>query len=168
MEQFAKIVHDYSPRLVAFAQGIVGQREAAEDVVQDALVKAFVKRGLWRGEGAMSTWLYRIVYTTAISSLRRRKAVGAADFSASLEASVSASDSADDEGDWALTDENIDRMRRALEQLGPVDRSLVTLFYIEDRSVRECGQVCSLSEANVKVRLHRARGRLRELMKKEE
>lgn len=156
MEDFAKLVRDYSPRLLVLAQGIVHQREAAEDVVQDALVKAYLKRHTWRGEGALSTWLYRIVYTTAVSSLRSRREFfdGPADISEAPEP----------ENNWELTEVNIAKMRRALELLPPLDRTLVTLFYTDDKSVRECGTICGLSEVNVKVRLHRVRTRLRELM----
>lgn len=157
MENFAKIVHDYSPRLIALAQGIVGGRDAAEDVVQDALVKAFRKRESWRGEGSMSTWLYTIVYREAVSAVRRRR-----EFSRELPDIVAESDEAREE--WEVTEENIGRMRRALELLPPTDRTLVTLFYMDDKSVREIGVICSLSETNVKVRLHRARIKLRELV----
>lgn len=158
MEQFAQIVHEYSPRLVGLATRIVGSREAAEDVVQDALVKAFQRRESWRGEGQLSTWLYAIVYRQAISSIRGKKRLGIM-----KELPETASDDAWEE-EIDLTDENIAKMRRALEQLPEVDRALVGLFHIEDKSVRECAAVCGLSEANVKVRLHRARGKLKELM----
>lgn len=160
MEKFAQIVREYSPRLVGLAMGIVGDRAAAEDVVQDALVKAFRKRDSWRGEGQMSTWLYTIVYRQAISSIRGRRfgiirelpdVADEADFSA-------------DAASTEVTEENIAKMQAALEQLPKVDKTLVRLFYIDEKSVRECAAVCSLSEANVKVRLHRARAKLKELM----
>lgn len=156
MEQFAQIVHEYSPRLVGLATRIVGSREAAEDVVQDALVKAFRKLKSWRGDGSMSTWLYTIVYREAISAVRRRR-----EFSRELPDIVFEND---ETGDWQITEANIERMQRALEQLPPTDRTLVTLFYMDDKSVRDCALICALSETNVKVRLHRARARLRELM----
>ncbi len=160
LDEFSRLVGTHAPRMLNFALGIVGRRDAAEDVVQDALVKAYEKLGSWRGEGSLSTWLYRIVYTTAVSSLRER---GRRDFFETDRAEPCDA-LADDGGDWQATEDNIARMRRALEELHPLDRTLVNLFYIEERSVRDVAAICGESEANVKTRLHRARGRLKKLM----
>ncbi len=157
VEAFSRMIGEYSPRMLRLALGIVGRRDVAEDVVQDALVKAYERLGTWRGEGALSTWLYRIVYTTAVSSLRGRQ-----DF---FDSDKEPHDATTDEGgDWEVTEASIARMRGALEQLVPLDRTLVTLFYLEDRSVRDVAVICGESESNVKTRLHRARARLRKIM----
>ena len=161
LEAFSHIVREYSPRMLNLAFGIVGERDGAEDVVQDALVKAYEKLGSWRGESSLSTWLYRITYTTAVSSLRGRKVFLSDNGERSGAANLSTEDG---EADWQVTEENIARMRRALDLLAPLDRTLVNLFYIEERSVRETAEICGQSEANVKTRLHRARTQLRKLM----
>ncbi|MDR2883026.1 MAG: RNA polymerase sigma factor [Alistipes sp.] len=159
VEAFSRIIEEYSPRMLRLALGIVRRQDAAEDVVQDALVKAYERLGSWRGDSALSTWLYRIVYTTAVSSLRS----SGRDI---LEPGVAmlSDTAADDGGDWEITEASIARMRLALEQLAPLDRTLVTLFHLEDRSVRDVAAICGESESNVKTRLHRARSRLRKLM----
>lgn len=159
-ESFSLLVRRYSPRMLNLALGIVGGRQAAEDVVQDALVKAYEKLHTWRNDSSLSTWLYRIVYTTAISSLRARKV----NFS-SPDALAGVPDE-DDGGreEWEINEQNIARMRRALEMLPPLDRTLINLFYIEDKPVREIGLICAESQSNVKTRLHRARKRLGILM----
>ncbi len=173
LEAFSHIVREYSPRMLNLALGIVGgsrgsggsgERAAAEDVVQDALVKAYEKLSSWRGESSLSTWLYRITYTTAVSSLRGRK-VFLSDNGEGSEGCGAANLSTEDgEADWQVTEENIARMRRALDRLAPLDRTLVNLFYLEERPVREVAAICGQSEANVKTRLHRARTQLRKLM----
>ncbi len=165
VEAFSRMVGEYSPRMLRLALGIVGRRDVAEDVVQDALVKAYERLGTWRGEGALSTWLYRIVYTTAVSSLRRSAPVGTVGTVGTPTADLATQNLVDDDGgDWEVTESNIARMRGALERLAPLDRTLVTLFYLEDRSVRDVAAICGESESNVKTRLHRARARLRKLM----
>jgi RNA polymerase sigma-70 factor (ECF subfamily) len=157
LEEFSHLVSEYSPRMMNLALGIVRRRDTAEDVVQEALVKAYEKLGSWRGDSALATWLYRIVYTTAVSSLRRRT-----DF---FETAPSLPDTTGEEdGDWQITEHNIARMRRALEELGPLDRTMVNLFYLDEHSIKEVAAICGESEANVKTRLHRARARLRKLM----
>lgn len=162
LEEFSRLVGTYAPRMLNLALGIVRRRDTAEDVVQDALVKAYEKLGSWRGDSALSTWLFRIVYTTAVSSLRGRKDSFEATGTAVAEPSTDTL--ADDDDAWRVTEENIARMRRALDELPPLDRTLVNLFHIEEKSVRDVATICGESEANVKTRLHRARKRLKELM----
>jgi RNA polymerase sigma-70 factor (ECF subfamily) len=157
MEQFSLLVGVHSPRMLNLAVGIVGRRDAAEDVVQEAWVKAYEKLSSWRGDSSLSTWLYRIVYTTAVSSLRGRR-----DFFATPHELPDTF--AGDDDSWQVTEENIARMKRAIEQLPPLDRTLVTLFYLEEKSVRKVAAICGESEGNVKTRLHRARGRLKQIM----
>lgn len=161
-EAFSGIVRDYSPRMMNLALGIVQGREAAEDVVQDALVKAYEKLGTWRGDSSLSTWLYRIVYTTAVSSLRGPKG-----FFGDADAADRVAAMPDDEGGWEVTEHNIARMSRALEELPPLDRTMINLFYIEEKPVREVATICGENEGNVKTRLHRARARLKKLMSDE-
>lgn len=144
--------------MLGLALGIVRRRELAEDVVQDSLVKAYEKLHSFRGSSSLSTWLYRIVYTTAVSSLRRGSEM--VSDTATLPADP------DDEGEWELTEANIAKMNVALGLLPPLDRAIIDLFYIEDKSIREIATICSESESNVKTRLHRARRRLREIMNK--
>jgi RNA polymerase sigma-70 factor (ECF subfamily) len=159
LDEFSRLVETHAPRMVNLALGIVHRRDTAEDVVQDALVKAYEKLGSWRGDSSLSTWLYRIVYTTAVSSLRKAGTIG------TLMADLRTPDlTTEEEGDWELTEANIARMRSALEQLSSLDRTVVTLFYLEERSVREVATICDESESNVKTRLHRARARLYKLM----
>jgi RNA polymerase sigma-70 factor (ECF subfamily) len=155
LEPFSELVRLHSPRMLSLAEGIVRSRSAAEDIVQEAFIKAFEKLATWRGDSSLSTWLYRIVYTTAVSSLRGTKFFLEPPPGLTMD---------EEDGDWELTEANIAKMRRALDELPPLDRTLVTLFYMEDKPVREVAAICGLGEANVKTRLHRIRGRLRMLM----
>lgn len=157
LECFSHLVGRYSPMMLNLALGIVRQREAAEDVLQDAFVKAYEKLYTYKGTSSFSTWLYRIVYTTAVSSLRDKKEMVADE--------PSFAQLSEDDADWTVTEENIARMNRALDMLSPLDRTLVNLFYIEDKPVREICMICGESESNVKTRLHRVRRRMKTLMK---
>jgi RNA polymerase sigma-70 factor (ECF subfamily) len=155
LEEFSRLVGIHAPRMLSLALGIVHRRDAAEDVVQEALVKAYEKLGSWRGDSSLGTWLHRIVYTTAVSSLRGQRIVADA---------AALPDLGEEEGEWEVTEANIARMRRAIGELSPADRAVVTLFYLEERSVREVAAIVGEKEGAVKVRLHRARARLRAIM----
>lgn len=154
-EAFGLLVHRYSGRLYALAQAVVRDAQRAEDVVQESFIRAYEHLGGFRGASAFATWLYRIAYNRAVGECRRRS-FGRID----AESCAVAEEPSDERYDG----ETVARMRRALERLRPEERALVTLFYEEERSVAEIAQIMDLSLSNVKVRLHRLRGRLRGYM----
>ena len=107
------------------------------------------------GASAFATWLYRIAYNRAVGECRRRAydRIDAESCAVAEESSAGRFD-----------EETVVRMRRALERLRPDERVLVALFYEEERSLAEIAQIMNLTLSNVKVRLHRLRGRLRHYM----
>jgi RNA polymerase sigma-70 factor (ECF subfamily) len=140
-------------------------REDAEEIAQDIFVKAYRNLADFRGESKFSTWLYTIVNTSCITFLRKKR----------LETS-----SLDDERVFARA-ENIDGGMRAnqVEQksriamvneaialLSPDDGKIITLFYKGEQSLEEMGQVLGIDPNTVKVKLHRARQRLKDKMEK--
>ena len=140
-EAFGELVNRYSGRIYALALAMVRDAQRAEDVTQEAFIRAYEHLDGFRGASAFGTWLYRIAYNRAAGECRRR-----------------AYDRIDAESCAVV------RMRRALERLRPDERVLVALFYEEERSLAEIAQIMNLTLSNVKVRLHRLRGRLRHYM----
>lgn len=134
-----------------------GARDAqrAEDVTQEAFIRAYEHLDGFRGASAFGTWLYRIAYNRAAGECRRRAydRIDAESCAVAEESSAGRFD-----------EETVVRMRRALERLRPDERVLVALFYEEERSLAEIAQIMNLTLSNVKVRLHRLRGRLRHYM----
>ena len=148
-EAFGELVNRYSGRIYALALAMVRDAQRAEDVTQETFIRAYEHLGGFRGASAFATWLYRIAYNRAVGECRRR-----------------AYDRIDAEESSAgrFDEETVVRMRRALERLRPDERVLVALFYEEERSLAEIAQIMNLTLSNVKVRLHRLRGRLRHYM----
>jgi RNA polymerase sigma-70 factor (ECF subfamily) len=132
--------------------------EDAEELSQDVFMKAFRNLQSFKGESSFSTWLYRIAYNTAISEIRKKKWEYLAIEEAQIE-NVSEEEIAKAMG---LTDQNeqIKRLELAIEKLQPDDKALILLFYMEDKSIEEIGQISALSQSNVKTRLHRIRKKL--------
>ena len=143
-EAFGELVNRYSGRIYALALAMVRDAQRAEDVTQEAFYPS-----------AFGTWLYRIAYNRAAGECRRRAydRIDAESCAVAEESSAGRFD-----------EETVVRMRRALERLRPDERVLVTLFYEEERSLAEIAQIMNLTLSNVKVRLHRLRGRLRHYM----
>lgn len=154
-EAFGALVNRYSGRVYALAFAVVHDAQRAEDVTQEAFIRAYEHLDGFRGASAFATWLYRIAYNRAAGECRRKSYGG-------LDAESCAV--AEEPSVERFDEDTVARMRRALVRLTPEDRALVTLFYEEERPVAEIAQILDLTLSNVKVRLHRVRGRIRQYM----
>lgn len=144
-----------------FAKG----REDAEEIAQDCFIKAYRSLASFNGQAKFSTWLYSIVYTTAMTFLRKKRID---------------TDSIDDEDTYIQVEsqqsgydvnnvENKSRsfyLNQAIEQLLPDDAAIITLFYKGEQSLEEIGKALGMEANTVKVKLFRARQRLKEKLER--
>ena len=164
MNLFSYFVNSYSNSIYSLIVRIVQTNEDAEELTQDSFLKAFKKLDSFKGDCSFSTWLFRIAYNTAISATRKRKIV----FPTVDEAMM---DSVPDEAIETFFDgdENeikLQKLEEAIAKLNVEEKTLITLFYTEDKSVAELARVLDLTPENVKVKLHRVRKKLYVLMTK--
>ena len=161
-ESARALVAAHQDRLHAFVWRLVRSKHDAEEICQDAFMRAFSALASFDFSYRFSTWLFTIGYRLCLNSARRRK-----DFSGDVDFSVF---SAPDDG---VADEvaNTDEARRlkktiweSVDQLTPQQRATVLLFYRESLSCQEIGNILDMPAATVKSHLHRARGRLKELL----
>lgn len=152
-----ELVAATSRRVYGLALRLVGDPGEAEDVAQEAYLRMF--RGLagFREEARFETWMHRIVANTAFSHLRRRGRFG------DLLPEEDAPEQASPERFEDLAIER-DDLQRALASLPPGQRIPVIMKDVYDLSVREIAEELGIAEGAVKVRLHRARRRLLELL----
>lgn len=136
-------------------------REDAEEIAQDCFVKAYRSLNTFRNTSKFSTWLYSIVYTTAMTFLRKKRLdIQSIDTESGLlnvENHVLDLNSDDVEHKSKMIFVN-----RAIDQLLPDDAAVITLFYQGEQSLEEIGQALGMETNTVKVKLHRARHRLKE------
>jgi RNA polymerase sigma-70 factor, ECF subfamily len=171
-DAFAELAVALSPRLLAAAGRVVGNRADAEDVAQESLTKAFQHLRDFRGEAAFSTWLTRIAVNQGIALLRRRRRDPLA---------LSVPPAPPDEADLALdrrpasgpTPEEIYRFREFRRVVGPhlegMDAAYKTplcLAALDGWSYAEIAERLGVSMGTVKTRIHRARRRLRETVRR--
>jgi RNA polymerase sigma factor (sigma-70 family) len=154
---YAVLVERYKDLAYTIAYRILGQREDAEEVVQDAFVKAFQNLSAFRQKAKFSTWLYRIVYNTAISKQRQRKPGWQSIDEVTVPYNLME----------FMAEEEEDRhkiLETAMKRLPEEDRILLTLYYVDESSVDDLHVILSISRANVKTKLFRARKKLQELI----
>ena len=161
----ADLASTYGPRIHQLALRYVKNWEDAEEVTQDVLMKVFRKIDAFRGDAALSSWIYRITFNTAMSRLR---SVRAGRMAEQPDFSDSAEHAAHEPADWsALADDAVMRtqMRRRLVQaltvLPTVYRIPVLLRDIQGLSTEEASAVLRVKPQTLKSRLHRGRLMLR-------
>lgn len=155
-EAFEELVERTHRQVFTVAYRLVGDRHEAEDVAQDAYLRVY--RGLpgFRGDSSFETWLYRITANAAVTHLKRRGRFG--DLLADPEVMVSVPDL----GSADPLDR--DEIQRALAALSAAQRTVLLLKDAYGFSCLEIADELGLTEGAVKVRLHRARKRLKELV----
>ncbi len=151
---FRALVEAHAPRARALARRLVRDARDAEEIAQDAFVRAWRALPAFRGEASFATWMHRIVVRVAWDAQRRgaqRRQHEIAELDGVLDRAAAPA-AEEHETQWAVL----------LESLPPVGRAAVVLFYWHDRSVREVAEVLEMPEGTVKSHLSRARATLRE------
>lgn len=161
LHEFENLVTRQQHRVFGYALRLVGDRDEAKDVVQDAMMKMWKHREKLEIDGAVS-WLLRVTHNACIDLLRRRK-LETRIFNADAEADRLGSA----EASPARKTESADMMvhlQNAIQTLGEPHKSIVILREVEDYSYEEICGALDLPMSTVKVYLHRGRKRLRKTL----
>ena len=142
-----------------------GSQDIAEELTQDVFLKAFQQLSSFKAESSFSTWIYRIATNVAISAVRKKK-----NDTIRLDESVffNLSESQVDEALEDESEEQLQRLQRAMEKLEADERALVTLYYMEEKPLSEVAFILGMTEGNAKVKLHRIRKKLYIFIKDQE
>ncbi len=157
-----EIIDQHKDRLYAFVLRTVRNHHDAEEVCQDAFLKAFRALDSFNPKYRFSTWLFTIGYRLCLNHLRRKKdAYGDTDFSRYASAERAADE-------HCAQSEDARHLKKvvwdAVEKLSTAQRAAVVLFYQHQQGCAEIAEVLELPVATVKSHLHRARAKLRELL----
>ena len=158
---YADLVKRHQRFVFTLALRFAKNREDAEVIAQDCFIKAYRSLSAFQRQSKFSTWLYSIVYTTSMTFLRKKRVD---------------TDSIDDENTYIQLEnsssshdvnsaENKSRsyyLNQAITQLMPDDAAIITLFYMGEQSLDEISKTLGIEANTVKVKLFRARQRLKE------
>ena len=162
---YAELVTRHQNFVFTLALRYTPVREDAEEIAQDVFVKAYKALKDFRGESKFSTWLYSIVNSTAITFLRKKKLdVKSLDNENVYEQAESRDSGAS--ANQVEVKSKVEMVTKAIQLLSPDDAKLITLFYKAEQSLEEIAKIMNLETNTVKVKLHRARTRLKEKMEK--
>ncbi len=155
---FEQLISRYQEMVFQIARRVTANKEDAEEVAQDAFLKAYQALPGFKQESKFSTWLYRIAVNTAISVTRKKKLTMVA-MDESLVSNYS-EDEVKENLNFLSSAEQCDSINEAMKQLHSQDALLINMFYYDGLSIEDISEITGLSNANVKVRLHRIRKKL--------
>ncbi|MDQ0157490.1 RNA polymerase sigma factor SigW [Robertmurraya andreesenii] len=166
---YAEIVELYKDKVFQLCYRMLGNRHEAEDMAQEAFIRAYVNIASFNINLKFSTWLYRIATNLCIDRIRKKKP----DFY--LDAEVSGTDGltmySQIPSDTALPEEEVESMelqdiiQREISRLPEKYRSVIVLKYIEELSLNEISEILDMPLGTVKTRIHRGREALRQQLR---
>jgi RNA polymerase sigma-70 factor (ECF subfamily) len=164
-EAYGELVRRHHPRVFGLCVSMLGDGTQAEDAAQDVFLKAYRRLSDFRGDAALSTWLYRVASNRCLDLLRQT----ARRQEESWEAFVEREDAGlkrllAEPSERAPASEDADLVRRTLERLPPDYRLILTLREIEGLDYRELTKALDCSMDSVKAKLRRAREKFREIL----
>ncbi len=157
---YTVVVRAYQHMVYTVCLRVLRIPEEAEEATQDSFVKAYQHLANWNRTSKFSTWLYSIAYRTAVSRGRKHRP----DQRSIDELPTHPTGPEEIAGERAEIRGHLDK---ALRSLSPSDASVLSFHYLEGLSVEEIVTVMDLSASNVKVKLHRARKKLLEVLQHE-
>ena len=170
---FRELFDRHARDAFVLARRIVGSDHAAEDVVQDAFLKAWRSLERFRGGSAFYTWLYRIVYNVAIDRIRKTKRARTVDYDDTIGRAEEVDGAAQllparTDGDPAKMlrrRELKEQMEAALSMLSEPHRAVIVLREVRGLTYEEIAEVVGCPKGTVMSRLHHARRKMQELLR---
>jgi RNA polymerase sigma factor (sigma-70 family) len=163
---FTWLVNRHKDHAYNLAIKICGNHEEAEEIAQDAFIKAYRSLGQFKMKSSFATWLYRIVYNTAISLVRTRKKapLSLEDFPADAADFIGISSSEEE----AEAEYRSSLLNFALQKISAEERGLIGLYYYDELTTDEIAGITGTGKSNIKVKLFRARQKMIEIIEKVE
>ncbi|MCI5082510.1 MAG: sigma-70 family RNA polymerase sigma factor [Saprospiraceae bacterium] len=157
---FHQLVLKYQNFVFTITHRVLSSREEAEEAAQDTFLKVYKTLSSFEGKSKFSTWLYSIAYRTAIDLARKKKLP--IDSIDNDDHYLQIKDSAKARPDDILQQQDLQTtLQMVIERLKPIDATLITLFYLHEKSIKEIVEITGLSKSNVKTKLHRLRETMR-------
>jgi len=163
-DAFRALVDRYQSRVYHCVRRVVRDPEEAEDVAQEAFVRAFTRLGDYNERWTFATWLLTIATRMALNTVRARHGRPAESLE-DLPPGAEPFDAGANPLEGAARNEWLDRLRKEIEGLGARMRLIFTMRHEDDLSIREIARATDSSESAIKVTLHRARKILKERLK---
>lgn len=153
---FEQVYRSYWDRVFRLCMGYFNDYTLAQDLAQDVFIRVWQHLPAFRGDSSVGTWIFRIATNVCLRQGERRKSISRADIPTGIPA--------DEPGDDAS---RVQALYGAIAELPEMDRLIISL-YLEELKQSEIAQVTGMSEANVRVRIHRIKAALAKKLRKQD
>ena len=154
---FAVLVDSYQHMLYTLCFNMLKDKERAEEITQDAFMKAYTNIRSYRGDSKFSTWIYKIAYHSCLTELRKIKVINSELNDQDHSEQMNAHQIMEDE-------ERKAQVGLAMDEMKTEDRTVLQLFYLQEQSIKEIVEITGWTESKVKVKLHRSKARLKAII----
>jgi RNA polymerase sigma factor (sigma-70 family) len=158
---YAELVNRHKNYAFTLANRILNNREEAEEATQDAFLKVFSAINTFNKNAKFTTWFYRIVLNEALGRKRKNKI-----YTEDIENNILAESVNQTSQNGMVQTEQQKYIQLAMSKLSEGDVKMITLFYLKEFSLEEIAEIAEITAETAKVKLHRARKRMAEEMKK--
>ncbi|WP_417730412.1 RNA polymerase sigma factor [Rosistilla oblonga] len=164
---YDSLVRRHAGRLLTMIRAQVGNRDDAEDLMQETLAQAYFKLDTFAGKSSFFTWMYRIAFNLTITKRRKRR-LESTHTRTNIETAPTPEDPAVAVDQRMADAEQIARLRSAIDRLEPNRRTVLVLRDIDGLDYGEIAEILAIPKGTVRSRLHRARLDLRDLLSRDE
>ena len=165
-EQYAKIIERYQGKLFAYLYRLIGNRDEAEDLLQDVFIKAYKNLRSYDSSRKFSSWIYRIAHNEAVNFIKRKslkRFVSWEDISSTKDKLESSSNEESADGAW-IRKESIKEVDDAINKLPIKYKQVLLLRYFSDKSYDEIGEILGKPVNTVGTLINRAKKKLSDEM----
>ena len=159
---YAVLVKRHQRFVFTLAMRFAKNREDAEEIAQDCFIKAYRALGTFKQTSKFTTWLYTITYTTAMTSLRKKRLDTTSINDDEYVLQIANSGTNFDANNIVEKKSTYAYLNQAIDMLLPDDAAIITLFYKGEQSLEEIATALNMEANTIKVKLHRARQRLKD------
>lgn len=157
---FETLVNAYKTMVYSLALRLCNNHEEAEELTQDVFLRVYDNLSSFKGESKLKTWIYRIAFNWCMNKTKTKRAYEKVAFESHFQLAEVEMNAFEQ-----LAHEELNAsIREALKQLDRIDALVLTMFYLDEMSVEEIAHVLSFSKPNIKVKLFRARKKLKEII----
>ncbi len=159
-----RFVHSYQDQVYAQANKLLRSTQDAEEACQDVFMKALGRMAQFEGRCSLSTWLYKITYTTCLDVIKLRKKTGGEE---EID-HASVPEWSEIEGSLGMLEMHEQRsiIDRCIAMLDETDAMLIDLFHLKEMAITEIAEITEMTEGSIRVRMMRARKKLAVLLEK--
>ncbi|AXT53285.1 RNA polymerase sigma factor [Aquimarina sp. BL5] len=160
---FSSLVERYQSLVYTIVFRMVRNKEEAEEIAQDTFIKAYKSLSKYRGEAKFSTWLYTIAYRKSLDAIKKNKRFVATELIE--EVSEGEVGVVNDALSYLQDIERKEIISNSILKLPEEESAIITLYYFEEKSIKEIKEIVGLTEDNIKIKLYRSRKKLYSILK---